>query len=1299
MTGSDPIATLIEKRLTIDPGGTLALADISIGGLHRLAWVGPDPLGDRERLHKYVRSVIRTIDEELPAVAAIIDWWRVVTFGVEPERRAREIGALLGGQTGAALQTFIDLPTPRPLARLRQSYVATAMMAQLEMQLSEPVSVKVAPAARILKDARAMCAEVLRAARALEPVPEGVRLLGLKEESAQDWAAMAGPEGSLKRGSTVFHSTVESLLALSERLEVVLAGWPADAPPAPNLPEGWREEVKAACKGRQEIPIALIADLLPEPTYRPVFAPNPRRCPEVEEDATLNHRVFVLGLYRESFETTKTPYQLWMRETLLMLEDRRKLVRSLRAEIGAYADEAAKDAERYLDQLMLEHVDERIAAMKSVLSGRKLHKSRHAVIDTFRGFAAQLKEVGDDVPAEPAALKRPYKDEPIDAPPPDGEKKKRRRKGERGALPLDDDPFEDIDEEKLSEAEAEAEMDRMIYSDSKSDRLISAFCDPAWPKADRERAMRWARTVQERFNAALEVRVNRLQALERGLVMRQRSITKEITEINELLHPKEKQTVRTLKGFDERIHHLQTVLDELIEEEDDSLDEDLLALRERLVVKPESWNALGVFSRLLFRRQLGLDVTQTRALIDELDHYAKSPPDPPLAALCFLHDGQVFQAATVLGGAPGIAVETRTPRRVLDKLLLVDGTPADAEERLATWAWVGSLKDAHRHASRMIYVREGEDLNVGPWRFTPAGLAPTTPTGEVFELDNTQTFGVQGEVGFLDIANPGERREDDVGDCWLLSDPLTEAELRSLAPPCRDGAGPGWVYHHLSAQLDPSRAASLAAWLNDPTPAKAAVMRLARLDELLARAEVFEPLRAEARRGSTAALALRAALSEAQAAAERSLDAELADERAATLGPLQAELESLRAARGPTMAEVAALDEELVTLDALLTDPRLGVLSRALPAPAAPAPEAASVAPPAPLRAARGRDVAAMTLQQAIWRVAGQTWAFEDVANLLIGMLTGRWTLLAGLPGVGKSTFARSVLTRLGHGPATGRTLELVVRRDWQDDAPLFGFWHPTERRWEPSSEGLLEHLLRARDDAEQRLGGLYPVLIEELNLASPEHYLARLLSATEARPPRLRLYGPDLRPENRDRYPASFDLPASTRLVATVNVDDTVERLSPRFLSRASVIWIEPRAGAPRWRPEDDLLDAPPVSLPALLASVDRPPAPLGALEGVIEHLRGLGLPGAPSRRTVVAIGRALAASEGVLPRIEAEDQQLLQRVLPPLRGVGPRWRALLDELSVRFEGAGWRRSAAHTRALRERGEALGDWYDLFHT
>lgn len=1294
MTGSDPLATLIEKKLTHDPGAPLAVAEVSVGGLHRLAWVGPDPLGDRARLHRYVRSLIRTTDEELPAISAIIDWWRVVTFGVEPERRAREVGALLGGRTGAALQAFIDLPMPQPLARLRQSYAATAAMGQLDMQLAEPVSAKVAPAARVLREARAQCAEILRAARAMEPAPKDLAIVGLTEATAQDWAATAGPDGSLKRGSTVFHSTAESLLALSERLSVVLAGWPADAPPAPELPPEWRQEVKAACNGHHEVPVALIADLLPEPTYRPVFAPNPRRCPDVEEDATLKHRVFVLGLYREAFETTKTPYKLWMRETLVMLEERRKVVRSLRAEIGPYADQAARDAERYIDELEMERADERIAAMRTVIAGRNLYKSRQVVIETFRDFAAQLKAAGEDVPAEPAVLKRPYKDDRLDDPP-EELRKKRRRKSDKSPLPLDEG-FPELDEQKLEEAEAEAEVDRMRFSDSDEERVLSAFCDSSWPKADRERSLRWAQTVKERFNAALERRVSRLQEIEQGLVLRQRRLSTDVSAIISLLRPKDKSAVPSLSGYDERIAHFQTVLDELIAEEDHTLDEDLLALRARLVIKPESWNAMSVFSRLLHRRALGLDVTQMRALVEELDHLAKNPPTPPLAAVCFRADGALFQAATVLGGASGVALETRTPTRVLDGLLFVDGYPEDALARLAEWSWVGAAADARHHTERRVFVREGDDLNVGPWRHTPAGLAPDTTTGEVFELNNLLTFGVQGEVSFLDILGEDGKGERDVGESWLLSDPLTEDELRALTPPRRDGAGPGWVYRHLSAALSPEAAAALARWLNDPTPLKAAALRLGRLDELMARAEVFEPLRAEARRGSSAALALRARLAEDHAQDLARLESALAGERAARLRPLTEALGELRAVRGPLEAEVAALDEELATLDALLDDPRLGALSRALPTAAAAPPPAA---PPPRLRAARGQDVAPLTLQQAIWRVAGQTWAFEDVANLLIGILTGRWTLLAGLPGVGKSTFARSVLTRLGHGPATGRTLELVVRRDWQDDAPLFGFWHPTERRWEPSSEGLLEHILRARDDADQRLGGLYPVLIEELNLASPEHYLARLLSATEADPPRLRLYGPDLQPENRERYPASVELPPATRLVATVNVDDTVERLSPRFLSRASVIWIEPRAGAPRWRPEDDLIDAPPVSLTALLASVDRPLAPLGALESVIEHLRGLGLPGAPSRRSIMAIRRALSAAEGVLPRIEAEDQQLLQRVLPPLRGVGPRWRGVLDELSGRFEAGGWRRAAAHTRALRERGEALGDWYDLFHT
>jgi hypothetical protein len=108
------------------------------------------------------------------------------------------------------------------------------------------------------------------------------------------------------------------------------------------------------------------------------------------------------------------------------------------------------------------------------------------------------------------------------------------------------------------------------------------------------------------------------------------------------------------------------------------------------------------------------------------------------------------------------------------------------------------------------------------------------------------------------------------------------------------------------------------------------------------------------------------------------------------------------------------------------------------------------------------------------------------------------------------------------------------------------------------------------------------------------------------------------------------------------------------------------------------------------------RRPGSLGNLEGLLNLLTRQRMPGAPTPRVILAMERYLGAAEGLIPRIEAEDLQLCQRVLPPLRGVGPRWRATLDELVRRLQDGGWRRAAGRARALREQGEAQGDWYDF---
>ena len=327
------------------------------------------------------------------------------------------------------------------------------------------------------------------------------------------------------------------------------------------------------------------------------------------------------------------------------------------------------------------------------------------------------------------------------------------------------------------------------------------------------------------------------------------------------------------------------------------------------------------------------------------------------------------------------------------------------------------------------------------------------------------------------------------------------------------------------------------------------------------------------------------------------------------------------------------------------------------------------------------------------------TWSPHEVANLLSCVISSPWTLVAGAPGAGKSTFVRSFVTQLGHGPGTGRYQELVVRRDWQDDSPLFGFWHPQKGAWEASSEGFVEMLLAAGDDHEKGLGGLYCAVLEELNLAAPEYYLSRPISVLESGDPTIRLYGDELMPANVERYPASFAMTPNVRLLATVNVDDTVERLSPRFLSRVQVLWMEPSLDA--FRKPLELQDPPetPVDWSSIMElSRERKPPSTESLMRIVEYLHEQHVPGAPSPRTMRGMERYLAVARDLMAPKVAEDHQVLQRILPCIRGVGDRYRKVLDDLMAMCNRQGWRLSAARCERIRSRGEELGDFYDFFH-
>ena len=88
----------------------------------------------------------------------------------------------------------------------------------------------------------------------------------------------------------------------------------------------------------------------------------------------------------------------------------------------------------------------------------------------------------------------------------------------------------------------------------------------------------------------------------------------------------------------------------------------------------------------------------------------------------------------------------------------------------------------------------------------------------------------------------------------------------------------------------------------------------------------------------------------------------------------------------------------------------------------------------------------------------------------------------------------------------------------------------------------------------------------------------------------------------------------------------------------------------------------------------------------------------GAPTPRSIHGIRAYLSVAQELLPIKVAEDYQVLQRILPGIRGVGERYRRVLEDLAGMCGRQSWRLSAQRCELIRARGEELGDFYDFFH-
>lgn len=119
----------------------------------------------------------------------------------------------------------------------------------------------------------------------------------------------------------------------------------------------------------------------------------------------------------------------------------------------------------------------------------------------------------------------------------------------------------------------------------------------------------------------------------------------------------------------------------------------------------------------------------------------------------------------------------------------------------------------------------------------------------------------------------------------------------------------------------------------------------------------------------------------------------------------------------------------------------------------------------------------------------GGIYPIDFVQNFMALMCTHDIVVLAGRSGTGKTSFCRLF------SMAVGADITVVpVKPNWVGSDDLLGYWNPVNRTYIRTA--FVDALAKARRNPEK----LHLIVLDEMNIARPEYYLADLLSVLEDR-------------------------------------------------------------------------------------------------------------------------------------------------------------------------------------------------------
>lgn len=252
-------------------------------------------------------------------------------------------------------------------------------------------------------------------------------------------------------------------------------------------------------------------------------------------------------------------------------------------------------------------------------------------------------------------------------------------------------------------------------------------------------------------------------------------------------------------------------------------------------------------------------------------------------------------------------------------------------------------------------------------------------------------------------------------------------------------------------------------------------------------------------------------------------------------------VESTKAALGVTDTEIEGLFSVEASAAELLT-----VVTRVAPVDYLPVPptQAQKAALPSSASVA---SVGEADVEDVIGFVAARGFVFDpwQVAAFITAARTKPFVILAGISGTGKTKLPKLV------ADATGAHLRhIAVRPDWTDSSELLGY-ERLDGTFVPGE--LLRVAREAIDNPDQQ----FFALLDEMNVARVEYYLAEVLSHIEEREwtHDKQIHSAALAPTARDTEWSAVHLPGNLCIVGSVNMDETTFGFSRKVLDRSFVI------------------------------------------------------------------------------------------------------------------------------------------------